>query len=285
VIENLAWVTTPAARGTDTDEPLALAALAETGVRVEVVDWDDPRAAWGSFDRAVIRSTWDYPQRLPQFAAWLDRVAAATDLRNPPAVVRWNLDKHYLAELSDAGVPTIPTAFVEPGGVAELAGDVVVKPAVGAGSRDVGAYRADQHDLAREHVRRLHARGEPVLVQPQVRSVAQDGEWGLVFFGGRFSHAANKRVELAPAGSVEELYVAEALTAHTAEPAQLAAAQGAVDVVAERFGTPAYARVDLVRDDDGGGYRVLEVELVEPSLFLPQADPGAAARLAAALVS
>jgi glutathione synthase/RimK-type ligase-like ATP-grasp enzyme len=284
VIENLAWVTTPAARGTDTDEPLALAALAQAGVRVEVVDWDDPRAAWESFDRAVIRSTWDYPQRLPEFAAWLDRVAAVTDLRNPPAVVRWNLDKHYLGELSDAGVPTIPTAFVEPGGATELAGDVVVKPAVGAGSRDVGAYRADQHDLARAHVERLHARGESVLVQPRLRSVARDGEWGLLFFGGRFSHAANKRIELAPAGSVDELYVAEELTAHTPEPAQLAAAQGAVDLVAARFGTPAYARVDLVRDDDGG-YRVLEVELVEPSLFLPQADAGAAARLAAALVS
>ncbi|MCO1657901.1 ATP-grasp domain-containing protein [Pseudonocardia humida] len=285
MIDSLAWVTTRDARGRDDDEPLALGALAGTGARVEVVDWDDPDVDWAAFDRVVLRSTWDYPQRLDGFLDWLRRVDAVTDVRNPVAVVRWNLDKHYLAELAAAGVPTIPTTFVEAGGPVRLdGGDVVVKPAVGAGSRDVGAYRADQADLAREHVERLSGRGESVLVQPRVASVEAEGEWGLLFFGGRYSHAANKRITLAPAGAVDELFVAEELSAHEADPDQVAVARAAVDVVAARFGTPAYARVDLVRDDDGG-HRVLEVELVEPSLFLPQADAGAPGRLAAALVS
>jgi glutathione synthase/RimK-type ligase-like ATP-grasp enzyme len=289
VIDSLAWVTTADARGSDDDEPLALAALAGTGVRVDVVDWDDPAADWAAYDRIALRSTWDYAQRLTEFLGWLDRVEAVTEVRNPAAVVRWNLDKHYLAELADAGVPTIPTTFVEPGEPVRFDGaDVVVKPAVGAGSRDVGAYRADQHDLARAHVERLHARGASVLVQPQVRSVAEEGEWGLLFFAGRYSHAANKRVALAPAGAVDELFVAEELAAHEAGPAEVAVARAAVDLLAARFGVPAYARVDLVRDDSAraaDGFRVLEVELVEPSLFLPQADAGAAGRLAAALVS
>ncbi len=121
-------------------------------------------------------------------------------------------------------------------------------------------------------------------MQPKVASVEAEGEWGLLFFGGRYSHAANKRLVLAPAGVVDDLFVAEELAAHDAGEAQIAVAQAAVDAVAARFGTPAYARVDLVRGDDGG-HQVLEVELVEPSLFLAQADPGAAQRLAAALVS
>lgn len=285
MIDSLAWVTTRDARGADDDEPLALAALADAGVRVEVVDWDDPDVRWAGYDRIVLRSTWDYSQRLDEFLGWLDRVDAVTGVRNPAAVVRWNLDKHYLAELAAAGVPVIPTTFVEPGGpVAVGGGDVVVKPAVGSGSRDVGAYRADEHDLARAHVGRLSARGASALVQPKVASVEVEGEWGLLFFGGHYSHAANKRLVLAPAGVVEDLFVAEELAAHDAGEVQVAVAQAAVDVVAARFGTPAYARVDLVRGDDGG-HQVLEVELVEPSLFLPQADAGAAQRLAAALVS
>lgn len=283
MIERLAWATTRDARGTDGDEPLALAALAATGARVDVVDWDDPAARWDSYDRVVLRSTWDYPRRLGEFLGWLDAVERVTDVRNPPALVRWNLDKRYLAELADAGVPTIPTAFVEPGGRAEFpAGEFVVKPAVGAGSRDVAAYGPGQRDLASAHVARLHERGETVLVQPRIASVAEHGEWALLFFAGRFSHAANKRIELAPAGTVDALYVAEDLAAHDADADQVDAARAAVDAVTARFGVPAYARVDLVRADDGG-HLVLEVELVEPSLFLPQGGPAAAGALTDAL--
>jgi glutathione synthase/RimK-type ligase-like ATP-grasp enzyme len=287
VIGRLAWATARAARGTDDDEPLALAALAAAGVRVDVVDWDDPAARWDSYDRVALRSTWDYPHRLGEFLGWLEAVERVTDVRNPPALVRWNLDKRYLGELADAGVPTIPTTFVEPGGAAEFpAGEFVIKPAVGAGSRDVAAYAPGERAAAAAHVARLHERGGTVLVQPRIASVAEHGEWALLFFAGRFSHAANKRVELAPAGSVAALHVAEDLAAHDADAAQVEVARAAVDAVAARFGVPAYARVDLVRDGaDGadGGHLVLEVELVEPSLFLPHGGPAAAGALAAAL--
>ncbi len=284
MIERLAWVTARVARGRDEDEPLALAALGRTGVSVDVVDWDDPAVDWSAFDRVVLRSAWDYPQRLDEFQSWLDHVAGASDLVNPPATVRWSLDKQYLAALDEAGVPITPTVFVRPGAAVTFpAGAFVVKPAVGAGSRDAASYGADQHDAAAAHVARLHAAGQVVLVQPFLTSVATEGEWPMVFLDGRFSHAASKRVSLPRAGTVDDLFAEETNAAHRATAAQIDVAQASVDLVSARLGTPTYARVDLVRDDTGG-FCVLEVELVEPSLFLPYADPGAADRVAAALV-
>ena len=284
MIGSLGWVTTRGARGLDEDEPLALAALERAGVATEVVDWDDPHVDWSRFDRVVLRSAWDYPERLPEFLVWLDRVAAATDLVNPPATVRWSLDKRYLAELERAGLPITPTRFVAPGSPAEFpAGGFVVKPAVGAGSRDAASYADDQHALAAEHVARLHAAGHVVLVQPLLASVAAEGEWPMVFVDGRFSHAASKRVALPRAGAVEELFAAESNTAHVATAEQVEVAQAVMDLVSQRLGTPTYARVDLVRDDDGR-FCVLELELAEPSLFLHYAGAAAVDRFVAALV-
>ncbi len=285
MIRRLAWVTAREARGLDEDEDAALAALARAGVVVGVVDWGDAAVDWAAFDRVVLRSPWDYPARLGDFMAWLDATAEVTEVVNDPRTVRWSIDKRYLAELEAAGVPITDTVFVEPGEPAGFPeGDFVVKPAVGAGSKDAASYGPDQHDAAREHVRRLHASGQVVLVQPYVASVATDGEWALVYLGGRFSHAASKRVALPRAGVVEELFAAETNAPHEASPDQRAAADAAMAHVESRLGTPTYARIDLVRHDDGG-YRVLEVELVEPSLFLPYADASAADRLTEVLVA
>ena len=284
VIKRLAWATARGARGLDDDEPIALAALARTGASVDVVDWDDPDARWSGYDRVVLRSTWDYPQHLAKFLAWVDAADAVSELVNPAATVRWNLDKQYLAALAEDGVPITPTVFVRPGEAAEFPdGRFVVKPAVGAGSRDAAWYGPDERDSATEHVARLHAAGQTVLVQPMLASVARDGEWPMVFFGGTFSHAARKRVDLPRAGAIATLFAAEQNSAHVATAEQITAATAAVDAVSRRLGTPTYARVDLVRDDDGR-YCVLEVELVEPSLFLPFADAAAVDRLAEALV-
>lgn len=285
MISRLGWVTTAEAGGLDEDEPIALAALREAGVAVDVVAWDDPAVPWADYDRVVLRSTWDYPERLAEFLAWLEKVSEATDLRNPLPMVRWNVDKHYLTELDRAGVPIVPTTFAEPGDRPPLPDEpFVVKPAVGAGSRDAASYAPTQHDLAYAHLKRLHDTGASVLIQPLIASVAVDGEWPLVFLDGRYSHAASKRVALPAASSVEGLFAEENNAPHIADAAQIAVAQAAVDVVLQRFGTPAYARVDLVRDDEGQ-FRVLELELVEPSLFLPQAGSDAVRRLVSVITA
>lgn len=287
MINRLGWVSAAVARGTDPDEPSALAALAKLGVEVAIVDWDDPAVDWAGFDRVILRSPWDYPDRLDEFRARLRVIEAATDLRNPVAMVEWSLDKHYLADLERAGVPITPTAFLEPGdefvvGDDYPVGDFVVKPAVGAGSRDAASYGAEHAEQAAEHVRRLHAQATSVLVQPLLASVAAEGEWPLLYFNGLYSHAASKRVNLPRAGLVDGLFAEEVTDRHAADAEQLAVGQAAMDAVTARFGTaPSYARIDLVRDDTGR-YCVLEAELVEPSLFLPEGGPEAAARAAAA---
>ena len=280
----LAWVTAGEARGRDPDEPLVLAELAASGVSVDVVDWHDESVDWSSYWRTVIRSPWDYQDRPADFLQWLERVEEVTDLRNPVAPMRWSLDKHYLGELSAAGVPVTPTQFVEPGDSAVFPTDGwVVKPSVGAGSRDVAAYRPGQEAMAREHVLALHRRGVSALVQPLLPSVAVDGEWPMVFFGGHFSHTASKRVSLPDPSRAGELFAAESNAPCTASVEQVAVAERAMAYVHDRFGVLTYGRVDLVRGE-GGEYLVLEIELVEPSLFLPEGGPDAVRRCAAALI-
>ena len=284
MISSLAWVTTREARGLDEDEPVVLAALKKAGVAVDVVDWDDPDVDWSGYDRVVLRSAWDYPQRLAEFLSWIDEVAAVSDLVNPPATVRWSLDKQYLADVAEAGLPITPTLFVAPGSIATFPdGDFVIKPAVGAGSRDAASYNPDQHDHAVAHVARLHAIGQVVLVQPFLTSIPIEGEWPMVFFDGKFSHAASKRVALPEVGAGEDLFAAENNAAHLATPAQIEVAQGVMDMVSARLGAPTYGRVDLVRDD-AGEFCVLEVELNEPSLFLRYADSAAVDKFVTALI-
>ena len=272
MIKNLAWVTTQAAHGRDEDETAVVAALSLAGCAVEIVNWDDKTVNWSKFDRVVLRSAWDYPERLTEFLTWLDHVATVSDVVNSPAIVQWNLDKNYLSELAEANISITPTVFVQPNSAATFPdGEFVVKPAVGAGSRDAASYSGDQHEIANIHIARLHAIGQTVLIQPLLKSVAQDGEWPLVFFNGKFSHAANKRVTLPRAGTVDDLFAAETNTAHIATVPQIKVAQAAIDLVSNKFGPPTYGRVDLVRDDQNN-FCVLELELIEPSLFLCYAD-------------
>ncbi len=272
MIKNLAWVTTQAAHGRDEDETAVVAALGVAGCTVEIVNWDNKAVNWSKFDRVVLRSAWDYPERLKEFLIWFDSVATISEIVNSPAIIYWNLDKNYLNELADAGIAITPTVFVKPGDVYEFpVGEFVVKPAIGAGSRDAASYDTKQHEIATSHVARLHASGQTVLVQPLLHSISKDGEWPMVFFGGKYSHAANKRVSLPSAGTVDDLFAAETNSPHTPTTSQLKVAQAAIEFVSAKFGITTYARVDLVLDNQDN-FCVLELELIEPSLFLYYAD-------------
>ena len=286
-MSRVALVSARVARRLDEDLPPLLAALAEAGVEAEAADWDDPAVDWSAYRLALLRSTWDYAERLTEFLAWADRAAALTTLINPPAVVRWNTDKHYLAELARAGVPTVPTRFVEPDErgapaldgflTAEGPAEWVVKPAVGAGSRDAARYARGEERMAGAHVARLLAAGRSVILQPYLDQVDLHGETALVYFNGRFSHAVRKGPLLQRgSGPTEALFAQEHITPRA--PAAEELRVGAAVMAALPFAPPLYARVDLIRSREAAPC-LLEIELTEPSLFFAHA-PGAAERLA-----
>lgn len=287
----VALVSARAARALDEDMPPLIAALSAAGAAPECVDWDDPAVDWASFDVAVLRSAWDYVERLPEFLAWVERIARLTRLQNPMPVVRWSTDKHYLEVLAAAGAPVVRTRFVEPGEDAggalveflarEHCAELVVKPAVGAGSRDARRHPAGERAAILGHIGGLLAAGRSVMLQPYLAAVDTHGETALMYLDGRFSHAIRKG-PLLPAGSdsTAHLFAAEHIVAR--EPGADELAAGGRILAALPFGKVLYARVDLLRDE-GGAPVLLELELAEPSLYFAYAR-GSAEHFAQALL-
>ncbi|MEU3782517.1 hypothetical protein [Streptomyces sp900129855] len=270
----------------DRDLPVLRAALERAGAEADGVFWDDPDVDWASYDLVVIRSTWDYSWRADEFTAWAQKVAEVTRLANPAAVVRWNADKRYLGELAAAGVPTVPTRYLAPDDPADLPADheYVVKPTSGAGARYAARYTPDQHETAVRQLARMHDEGLTAMVQPYVRGIDAGGERALQFFGGRLLHASRKRAVLAPGTAYDAQKVAHpGLEPWVPTPAEIAVAERALAAVPDASGL-LYARVDLVDGDDGQPC-VMELELVEPNLFLflhPESVPAVAAAIMAA---
>lgn len=295
-MRTVALVTAVAATGHDDDLVPLLDACADAGLHARAVAWDDPTVHWGRFDTVLLRSPWDYTERLPEFLAWAEQVDRVTTLLNPLNVVRWNTDKHYLADLAAIGIPTVPTSFVEPDAepmdaLARFLGafpdneEFVVKPAVSAGARDTQRYRRDQQFAAGNHIARLLDQDRSVMLQPYVATVDAAGETALVYFAGRFSHALRKGAQLPPGEVARQAPMAAGdITARDALPSELALAERILAATARlrQLDAPlAYARVDLLPGPDGHPC-LLELELTEPSLFFDQA-PGSAARFAALL--
>jgi glutathione synthase/RimK-type ligase-like ATP-grasp enzyme len=286
----IALVTAAAARDLDEDLPPLESALRNAGAEVAIAEWDRPQD-WSRFDIALLRSTWDYPQRLAEFFAWAAEVSTKTKLLNPLQVVKWSSDKHYLQDLVRAGVPSVLTKFIEPGEnaparIAEMLSEpevheFVVKPAIGAGSRDAQRFGPEEKAAAAEHAQRMLSEKRSVMVQPYLNRVDEYGETALIYFEGKFSHAIRKGPLLKrKEGPTTELFARETITARVPDAAELRV--GARAVQAMPFETPLYARVDLIRDEKGEPV-VLELEMIEPSLFFPFAG-GSAERFAGAVV-
>lgn len=291
----IAFVTAIATLHRDEDMPPLLAACARAGLDADVRAWDDPTVSWSRYELAVLRSPWDYHARLPEFLAWCARADAATRLLNPRDVVRWNTDKHYLADLADVGVPVVPTRFVEPdaeplpaleSALAAFpdAAELVVKPTVSAGSADTQRYRRDEALTAANHVGRLLAAGRAAMLQPYLDAVDSRGETALLYFDGTFSHAIRKAALLQPGqDGADHADLPDAIAPRTPDPDELSTGETVLAALRARTGAdPLYARVDLIRDA-ADRPTLLELELTEPSLFFAE-SPGAADRFVAALL-
>jgi glutathione synthase/RimK-type ligase-like ATP-grasp enzyme len=290
----IALVTAIASATLDDDMPLLLDACARLGLIAEVRAWDDFTVSWARYDAVVLRSPWDYHLRLPEFLRWCERVDRVTRLLNPLPIVRWNTDKHYLSDLAAAGIPVVPTHFVEPDAEplpalqAFLAAfpqtaEIVVKPTVSAGSRDTQRYRRDQTFAAANHIGHLLDAGRSVMLQPYLDAVDTRGETALLYFDGTFSHAIRKAALLRPGEApADHTQLADAIAAREPDVDELHLAESVFAALRLRSdGLPLYARVDLIRDADGQP-RLLELELTEPSLFFDYV-PGSADRFAMVL--
>jgi glutathione synthase/RimK-type ligase-like ATP-grasp enzyme len=260
----------------DPDAPLLVGALARLGIEAASHAWDDHGVDWASFDTTVVRSTWDYPAALDDFLAW---ARAVPRLVNPVGVVAWNADKRYLEALATAGVPTIETTYVRSGDTATFPNvPFVVKPSVGGGSRGAARYAPAEVDAAHAHVALLASKGLDAMVQPFVESVDAVGETDVVVIDGEVSHAIIKHAPLRAVATWDPAGPAcfERAAPDNEQAAVVAAALAAVPGAAPLC----YARVDLVAT--AAGPSVIEIELIEPFLFLACAD-AAADRLAAAI--
>ena len=265
----------------DEDEAPLIAALAAAGVRAQARAWDDPAVDWAGARACLIRSTWNYVRHYAAFLDWAARCAVATALWNPLPVVRWNSHKRYLIELAQAGLPVVPTRLAARGVAADLAvladgwaePEIVIKPAVSAGS--FRTVRVARDDLARgqAHLDAVLA-DHDALVQPFQRSVADYGERALVWIDGALTHAVRK----SPRFAGDPQRVSDAVDI---APDEARVAREILSSIETRLPPLMYARVDLARDQDGHPC-LMELELIEPSLFLIR-SPAAMARLVAAV--
>ncbi|NVJ71494.1 MAG: hypothetical protein HWE08_14135 [Alphaproteobacteria bacterium] len=251
------------------------AAFEARGGKVTDVSWDDKDANWSSFDAVMIGTTWDYWDRLEEFLEALEEIEKQTPLFNAPALVRWNIDKRYLRDLEGKGVPLIPTIWADkatPEVVADAFETFGTEKLVA--KRQVGAGADGQHMINRGDT--VPEMPHPMMIQPYMDAIVKEGELSFIFIGGELSHTLLKtaadgdyRIQSAYGGKETPV-----------EPAFEDVAQAA-KVLAAAPVAPLYARVDMIRAEDGS-LCLMEMELIEPFLY-PVQGPELGARIYEAL--
>ena len=276
------------------DDDVLAAAVRERGAETDQPAWDDPDVVWDAFDLVVARSPWNYTWHHDDFLRWADGIGDR--LENPPAVIRWNSDKRYLADLGEMGVPVVETTYVAPGEEPPpIEREVVIKPSVSGGARDSGRFGPASAGAAAELVARITSDGRTAMVQPFVPSVEHRGETAVAMIAGEVSHVLRKGPilqpdEVAPVnpddtlGVATKMYDPELVLPSNATAEELRLAARVREAVRQRFAaTPLVMRVDMLEGGDDEPV-LLELEAIEPNLYFDQV-PEAAERLADAIVS
>ncbi|MCX2575602.1 ATP-grasp domain-containing protein [Pedobacter sandarakinus] len=250
------------------DEKL-LAFLTAKGLNIQMVIWNDPSVNWDNFQIAILKSPWDYFDLFSDFVCWLDLMEQKKiKLLNPIEVVRWNMDKHYLKQIAEAGLAIVPSIFLNKNTNVDLASyllhfntdKLIVKPCISGGAKNTFKVTAEHVTALNEQLNKLLTE-EDFIVQPFLPEILDQGEWSFIFFNGRFSHALIKqakpgdfRVQPAFGGSV-----------HPQQPTK-----ELIDTAAQYVNHFAkgclYARVDGTFVNDN--FLLMELELIEPFLFL-----------------
>jgi hypothetical protein len=284
-VRRIAFLTMHDPSGFVIDDELAVLPLARRGIQVETIPWDRPGIDWRQYALVVIRSTWDYQHKAREFLDVLEGIERlGVRLDNGSEIVRWNMQKSYLRDLAGRGVEIVPTFWREGLRRGELvplfeelrSDEGVIKPVMSSNAQ--GAWRLDAK-RARELAPEIEGyfAGRPLMMQPFERGITEEGEFSLVYLNGQHSHSLLKTPRRGDFRVQEEH--GSAIVAITPEPALREAGDAAIAAVGQKL---LYARVDLVRS--GNAFRVMELELVEPSMYL-RIEPGAPDRFADAIAS
>jgi glutathione synthase/RimK-type ligase-like ATP-grasp enzyme len=258
------------------DDGLLQKELEGQGIPSVRVDWARKDMDWSQYKCVVFRTTWDYFDRFEEFSQWLNVVSKQTKLCNPYAIIKWNMDKHYLKDLESKGIPVTPSRFVEKGSTVNIEDaisksgwhELVIKPCVSGAARHT--YRVNKLNAKTiETVVNELLKHESFVYQPFLESVLTQGEDTLMLFDGKFSHAIRK---LAKPGDFR-VQDDHGGTVHDYQPdaEQIEFAEKAMAVCST---LPSYGRVDMVRDNQGK-FALMELEMIEPELWLRKHPPSA----------
>ena len=251
----------------DIDEIPLVTALKDAGHDPVVAPWDDDSVDWSNFGLTMIRATWNYAQHIEAFKAWIDRVDSLTTLINPKDTLVWNLNKRYLTELEEQGIPVIPTIFAdidEPRSISDISSNenwskIVIKPTISAGSFATKSFDLDanENEAAQAFFDEMITQRE-MMIQRYMPSVDTVGETALIVINGELTHAIEKRPRFDDQD--EEVYLRDEIS----DEMRSFASQVLKAADKECY----YARVDIIPNDDGS-MMLSELELLEPSLFFP----------------
>ncbi|MGV3486567.1 MAG: ATP-grasp domain-containing protein [Planctomycetaceae bacterium] len=268
----LAFLTMDCLAGFVAYDELAKPPLAERGWTVCDVSWKDPAARWDDFAAVIVRSPWDYHTDSAAFLQVVEAIDhSSARLLNPADTIRWNINKTYLRDLQQQGLPIVPTQWLHSPRDADLqraashfsVDELVLKPTLGAGARDT--YRLSrQVPLSPEVVSLYHDRD--AMLQPFLSSVVEQGEWSLFYFGDAYSHTVLKTPAAGDYRVQEEYGSRLQAVEPTADLRRLGDAT--MQVVRSLVPPTLYARVDVVRLADQTP-AIIELELIEPSLYFP----------------
>lgn len=250
------------------EDQLIVDALQRTGLKTKRVDWADPEIDWSDSEAILFRTTWDYFDQYPRFQSWMNATEKVTKMINPSKTIRWNLDKHYLVDLERKGINIPETMLIEKGDTRTLQDlmnetgweDLILKPCISGGAKNT--FRLNQVNVTEhESLFKGLISEEAFMIQPTQHYVLKEGELSLMVFGGKYTHAVKK---IAKAGDfrVQDDWGG---TVHLYEPSaeEISFAEQTAKAVEP---VPAYARVDIIRDNHGQ-LAIMELELIEPELW------------------
>lgn len=259
-----------------TEDRLVQEALEAKGLKVTKKDWADPDFDWSTAKTLLFRTTWDYFHRFEEFSPWLDKVSKLTTLINPAEQIRWNMDKHYMRDLKEKGIPIVESHYVKRGSTDSLADihkktgwtETVIKPTVSGGARHT--YKLNPNNYAEHETifKDLIAK-EDFILQPFQKNVPVDGEVSHIVIGGKYSHSILK---LAKAGDyrVQDDY-GGTVHKYAPSPEEVEFAEKATKACDP---LPLYSRVDVIWDNNKD-LALIELELIEPELWFRENNKAA----------